>query len=40
MNVTGFFSILAEWSRAESSDPSDTSSDDPKLQSGGVRHDR
>jgi hypothetical protein len=39
-NITGFFSILAEWSRAEALDSSNAPSDDPKTQHGGVRHDR
>ncbi len=40
-NVTGFFSILAEWSRAEAPDPAnDTNKSATPDGHGEVRHDR
>ncbi len=40
-NVTGFFSILAEWSRAKSSEPAnDTNKSGDADSNGEVRHDR
>ncbi len=40
-NVTGFFSILAEWSRAEALDTAIASDDTgPIGEQGEVRHDR
>ena len=40
-NVTGFFSILAEWSRAEAPDPAtDTDKSATPGEHGEVRHDR
>ena len=38
-NVTGFFSILAEWSKAEAATPANDSRDQPDRSSTGeVRH--
>ncbi len=40
-NVTGFFSILAEWSRAEIPQPANDGRASSKTDgNGGVRHDR
>ena len=40
-NVTSFFSILAEWSRAKSSEPAnDTNKSGDADSNGEVRHDR
>ncbi len=40
-NVTGFFSILAKWSRAELAEPAnDTDKPDEADNGGELRHDR
>ena len=39
-NVTGFFSILAEWSRAEIPSPANDSRKPDPSEKLGVRHDR
>ena len=39
-NVTGFFTILAEWSRADLPDPANDNSDSTTSDDEGVRHDR
>ena len=39
-NVTGFFSILAEWSRAELPVPANDNTNGSPLTTKGVRHDR
>jgi hypothetical protein len=37
-NVTGFFSILAEWSRAEAPVPANDTAEPSTSDAGGVRH--
>ena len=39
-NVTGFFSVLAEWSRAEMPSPANDTGKADVLESGEARHDR
>ena len=39
-NVTGFFSILAEWSRAELPVPANDNTNGSTPDDGGVRYDR
>ncbi len=39
-NVTGFFSILAEWAQAELAQPADNTGKPGETNDGEVRHDR
>ena len=39
-NVTGFFSILAEWSRAQLPVPANDNTNGPPPDDEGARHDR
>ena len=39
-NVTGFFSILAEWSRAELPEPANDTGKPGEINDGELRHDR
>ena len=39
-NVTGFFSILAEWSRAELPEPANDTGKPGETNDGELRHDR
>ena len=39
-NITGFFSILAEWSRADLPDPANDNGDGATFDDKGVRHER
>ncbi len=39
-NVTGFFSILAEWARAETPIPANDTGKSPGSNSEGAHHDR
>ncbi|HUU25091.1 MAG TPA: hypothetical protein VMW68_05945 [Methyloceanibacter sp.] len=39
-NITGFFSILAEWSRADLPDPANDNGDGATSDDKGVRHER
>ena len=39
-NVNGFFSVLAEWSRAEMPSPANDAGNPDASESGRVRHDR
>jgi hypothetical protein len=38
-NITGFFAILAEWSRAEMRDPANDAVEPSTSDAGDVRHD-
>ena len=39
-NVTGFFSVLAEWSRAEMPSPANDTGKPDAPENGAARHDR